>query len=1253
MANETGVANGQELRRDRRFQVSQAALITQVGHGEIACEIRDFCFGGLFLKFTNPEAAITALAKRADAEVEIVFTPAATGNAQSFRIPAQLKRLSPLGVGVAFSRPPQDALRALQKLRMASHRQKLSASAGGETSAHLRETCTTLLSESLQQVWDHLNRNLDDRLSSAASRASGIAEHSGLLNAPLEFNRHATAIRERFIRQVMNAVSSPTSVQGPSGAPSDGGLSLVDEVEFEDWLATSTEAHKLEELFREQLSDIEPRIGQLYGMACDHTNNPFGPTVISHAYREALVDVPLLARARQVAYTTLRESLADLLASLYAELLAMLPVSHAELQPAADASNTEADYPDNPQPHTATSPGSASAPGQRSAGASENAASSPGTLGRLAGSMMDFFRGQAPAGAGHSQGGGNNGAGGMSAAAPGNPPISGAASGGTPSSAAPAGRQGFSAPGTSPVLQRLAASGAIPANLSGEMARSVDMFGALFDTMHAEKSVSEGMRPFFQQLETSLIKLAMSDPAFLNSPTHPAHKVLNTLDRISMIAGDDGKITDERLLRLMQRWTDRINAEGEKNPGVFEEARTQLERVVKPLLNERIARVFRLQEMCEGRQRAEVTKRRILDDLLQRLGDRAAPNAVIELLNGGWRNVLLISEMREGRDSEAAQAAWHVLDQLSAWLNPARETAPDATEAQALLQIVDAGLTHVCADKFAQDRLLDQLTTALFDQTPEVLSTTPVTARLNEAAPDANSESWTSYIERLRVGDWMQFSSLDTPLNLIWIGDQPPVYVFANYRGIKKLDLKRAELLRALDKGEADWTEDLELPLMDRSYSAMIQKMQRDLVWQASHDPMTGLSNRKAFFRSMRRLWLRDTDAQTGYVTAIIQLDLQHESGEAAHLDVRGTLLRDIAESLHTLLPAETEFARAGESALAYWTAADSREIARTQAESVRAALQSKPYEIEGARYVARPAIGLMWAADCLTPEIYYDNANAVSAAARLDANQPIAMYGKDASDDTMALAQWAHTLTDILANDRLSVACQAVAQLNDPAREPVFYEILLQPDVQADHPLATRELIHAAERLQRITEIDRWVTRQVLQWMRAHPEATALGGGFSINLSGQSVTNPLFLKFLLAELNRGDIAGNKLIFEINEAAAIEGHAQAQLFMRQLQRHGCRFMLDEFGTSSSSYTSLKGMNLSYLKIDPGLMRELSNSMIDEALVRSILETANFLHIQAIACQVETPETLDKLADLGVELVQGYLIGAVQPLAKLG
>ncbi|MHB1092332.1 DUF1631 family protein [Thiobacillus sp.] len=1248
MANATDNQHaGQELRRDRRFQVSQAAIITQPGYTEIACEIRDFCQGGLFLKFTNPEAAITALAKRADAAVEIVFTPVSISTAQTFRVPAQLKRLSPLGVGVAFARQPVDALRALQRLRMAGHRQKLAALPTSSAHPHLRDASTTLLSETLLQVHDQIMGVLGDKLSAAAIQASGIAEHSGLLGAVHEFANHAPVVQTRFVQGVLDALKQARPVQTQATRDTqDGGLALVDELDFEDWLAISSEAHKLEEQFREQLSDIEPRIGQLFGFACDHNNNPFGPAVIGHAYRGALQDVPVLAKARQVAYATLRDVLTGQLAPLYAELLALLPVSQAEIErqqpvvarhdtpPDSDTYSSESPEPSGPAPATP----------------------SRGTLNRLAGSLLDFFRGQSTAAPGDAVAMGGTGAPAAAAgsAMPGYAPQSQgmptATGAGVPGQAGMASTPGIA---HSPVLQRLAAAGALPPAVTHEMQRSVDMFGALFDTMHAEKSVSDGMRPFFQQLETSLIKLAMSDPEFLGSPTHPAHKVLNTLDRLSMVAGDDGKITDARLLRLMSRWTDRINAEADKNPGVFEEARTQLERVVKPLLHERAARVFRLQEMCEGRQRAEVVKQRILRDLLKRLeNERMVPNAVIELLNGGWRNVLLIAEMRHGLDSDETREAWQVLQQLCVWLDADQTEPPTTAQIQALLQQIDQALTQVCADKFAQDRIVDRLAAALFDEGKSQHQRTPVAARLDDVASEPLSEAQDTLTERLRVGDWLQFKSLDSPLNLIWIGDQPPVYVFANYRGIKKLDLKRQDLLQSLEDGEAQWTEDLELPLMDRSYSAMIQKMQRDLLWQASHDPTTGLANRRSFFRSIRRNWLRSKMNDGGYAIGVIQFDISKPTGEAAGVEIRTPILRDYAQIMPTLLPSNALFARSGESGIAFWIEAAGQASAQAQTEALLHALTAHPEEINGIRYDVQPAAGLAWARDSISPEAYYDNANAACAHAR-ESGVSVVQYDSEVDESgVLALAEWAHELTAILAGNQLSLNCQPVAAAADTTRTPLYYEVLLHPTAEGERPIATRDLIAVAERLQRITEIDRWVVRHVLQWMRAHSDTLTRIGGLSINLSGQSVTNPLFLKYLLAELARGDIPGDKLIFEIREADAVDGHAQTQLFMRQLQRHGCRFTLDEFGAGNSSYTSLKSMKLDYLKIDRALMREIGTSMIDEALVRSILETGSFLGIRTVAGFVEDAEALAKLAEMGVDCVQGYLIGEPRPLESL-
>ena len=238
---------------------------------------------------------------------------------------------------------------------MAGHRQKLAALPNSEAQPHLREASTTLLNEALLQAHDQMMRMLGDKLSAAALHASGIAEHSGLLSAMNEFIKHSAAVQKSMVQQVMDALQQARPVQTQATGPqAEGGLSLVDELDFEDWLATSSEAHKLEEQFQEQLSEIEPRIGQLFGFACDHNTNPFGPAVIGHAFRSALTDVPVSARARQVAYTTLRDVLSEQLAPLYAELLALLPISHAEVtqQPAAAAPQPQPAAPQQLKPTT-------------------------------------------------------------------------------------------------------------------------------------------------------------------------------------------------------------------------------------------------------------------------------------------------------------------------------------------------------------------------------------------------------------------------------------------------------------------------------------------------------------------------------------------------------------------------------------------------------------------------------------------------------------------------------------------------------------------------------------------------------------------------------------------------------------------------------------------------------------------------------------------------------------------------------------
>ncbi|MHB0983068.1 MAG: DUF1631 family protein, partial [Thiobacillus sp.] len=289
--------------------------------------------GGLFLKFTDPEAAIASLANRQNAAVEILFTSDLIEAAQIFRVPATLRRISQFGVGVAFDRHPADALRVLQMLRMASHRHNLADLPAFEASLQLREVSSTLLNETLLLVHDQTMHLLGDRLSAAAAQAPDMVEHSALMSAVLEFGKRAASIQTRFVQLVLDTAKQVCPIQTYAARDSaDGKLSLIEEQDFEDWLATATEVHKLDEMYRAQLFYLEPRVGQLFDFDCDHSNNPFGPDVIGHAYRSALQDVPVSARARQVAYATLRDALSDQLAPLYAELLALLPASPIEAE---------------------------------------------------------------------------------------------------------------------------------------------------------------------------------------------------------------------------------------------------------------------------------------------------------------------------------------------------------------------------------------------------------------------------------------------------------------------------------------------------------------------------------------------------------------------------------------------------------------------------------------------------------------------------------------------------------------------------------------------------------------------------------------------------------------------------------------------------------------------------------------------------------------------------------------------------------
>lgn len=1242
-------AFGKERRLQRRFEVLQAAHLKTAEGSQFECEIHNFCLGGLFLKLDPQQIGeADAASLNAGETVEISFTPPPAIGKQNYSLQVRLVRHTADGLGVAFVGTPIEATRTLNKIATSMRTQRMVGKRyQGMDSRQLQEACRDLLPPALQDAFNEFHGLIQDRLSTAASQLTNFAERNEMVAAFDTIRANEPASREgaqqklqQAFEQFLKRKKPQEKVQGKAG------LSLVQTEEFEDWLNLTTEINKLEAHFSIELAALAPRIEKLYGRPVDRSTNPFGPAMLEHAGRAIQESTRIPLSVRQVVYGALREALLHPLGELYKQLDGILPEADPAFQPAGDAWDDVQALGEDMGPDSGMFDHGRPAAG--AAGRPET------TAGGVAGALMNLFRRAQHAAA----------AGGASAPA-------GTAAQPAPAQAAPAATPGPEAAGAAPmagiagarienasrrVLGELAASGRIQPGQEDAAQGAAEVFSVLAETIESEKTLPTPVRHYVKQLEEPLLKLAVLDADFLNSPQHPAHQVLNAVDRLSMVSSDDGKINDHKLLQVMQRWTERIKNEADKNPGIYEEARTQLEKVLRPLMRMRSIHIARLQAGLEGWQKMGQANRLIGREIERRIAGRDVPDLLLEFLNPGWRNYLIRVMLRHGAGSQEETEAWQTVDRLLEWMHPARTAQPAFHEVQHLLTYVDSRLTLVSAGKDIQDSIVERLADALFhpDQGGfKMLS--GVSVRVKQQAEEAAlDESDAAMLGQFRVGDWFTFRNAAAPLNLIWIGDDPHVYVFSNYKGMRKQELKRQEFLELLKSGDAKRTDNLDLPLMDRSFSSMIEHMHRNLVKQATNDAETGLMRRPEFMRRAKHVWLQVAGETGGCIMGVIDIEdlriVQARIGADGYRKLLHALGRHLDQKCHE---GGGLIARTGERTFAFVRACRDPEAAQALAESFITRINQFGFEWDGEIVTMSANSGLAWSASHIESEDLYNRADAACLTAKHEGRNQIVFFQDDeVHKGHTGLVYWAGQFNSILESGRLFLRCQPIVAAEETAGLASHYEILLGADSDNAEPIPIGEFVAAIERLKRVSELDQWVVRKTFEWIRRHPAAFERIGSFSINLSGQSVNSKTFLAFMEEELGRGDIPGQKLIFEITESAAIDSFANAEQFIKKFRRYGCRFSLDDFGVGFSSFSYLKNLKVDYLKIDGSFIRDMARNEVDVALVSSMHETSRFLGIKTIAECVENQETLDRLKEIGVNYVQGYFTGKPIALDRL-
>jgi diguanylate cyclase (GGDEF)-like protein len=247
--------------------------------------------------------------------------------------------------------------------------------------------------------------------------------------------------------------------------------------------------------------------------------------------------------------------------------------------------------------------------------------------------------------------------------------------------------------------------------------------------------------------------------------------------------------------------------------------------------------------------------------------------------------------------------------------------------------------------------------------------------------------------------------------------------------------------------------------------------------------------------------------------------------------------------------------------------------------------------------------------------------------------------------DDMQLVAQIQQTLD----SDGFVLLAQPISSLVDQGDAP-RYEILLRMQDGEGIVVPSSAFFSAAERYQLMPQVDRWViSRTIGSLSRCADYIRDSGAVFSVNLSGQSLSDEGMLQFIEEEIAASGLPATAFCFEVTESAAVSNLAKAQQFIGALRENGCSIALDDFGAGLSSFAYLKNFAVDILKIDGGFIRDISDNRISESMVAAITQVAMVMGLETVAEYVENEKTRRLIAKIGVHYAQGHAVGMPSPL----
>ena len=427
-----------------------------------------------------------------------------------------------------------------------------------------------------------------------------------------------------------------------------------------------------------------------------------------------------------------------------------------------------------------------------------------------------------------------------------------------------------------------------------------------------------------------------------------------------------------------------------------------------------------------------------------------------------------------------------------------------------------------------------------------------------------------------------------------------------------------------------------------------IRGLTQKMSYQATHDPLTGLINRREFERRLDEAMDSVHSEEAAHMLFYMDLDrFKTVNDSCGHL-AGDNMLREVAALIKEQVRDSDFVGRLGGDEFGALLIGCPIEKARQIAADICNAIADYRFVWKDKIFNIGISIGLVEITHTSgTIQDVMSAADSACYVAKQEGRGQVHVYS--ARDEAIARErgdiQWLRQLQAALHEDSFELAVQPILAMSGATDTGPSVEVLIRLPDGRGRTADTAEFLRPAERYQLMPQIDRWVINAALTAIAAGEIKLAGQRSCAINLSGQTLADEAILGFVVDALDRSGVAPSAICFEVTETAILSNVQHAQRFIEVLHGIGCEFSLDDFGSGLGSFSSLKHLPIDYLKIDGTYTRNLQSDEVNQEMVAAMIKLARTMQFRIVAEQVEHQEDFDWLRDNGIDFIQGYFVDA--------